>query len=108
MKALQRQFIAPFIVLTAIEVFVIVLMIDYSPEALRGGTEVANAALKVVNVVLIMVVVAALFVAQLFSCAWFGIWCGLTARKAARAVVKTIAWVIVLPIFLVVTLLFFR
>jgi len=107
MEALQRQFIAPFIVLTVIELFVIVLMIDYSPEALRGGTEalrggseVTNAVLKVISAVLIMVVVAALLVAQLFSCAWFGLWCGLTATKAAQAVVKTVAWVIVLPIFL--------
>ena len=100
MEALQRQFVAPFIVLTVIELFAIVLMIDYSPEALRGGTDVvANEVMKVANVVLIMVVVAALLVAQLFSCAWFGLWCGLTARKTAQAVVKTIAWVIVLPIF---------
>jgi hypothetical protein len=75
-------------------------MFDYSPESLRGGSDVVtNEVMKVANVVLVMVVVAALLAAQLFSCAWFGLWCGLTARKAAQAVVKTIAWVIVLPIF---------
>jgi ABC-type transport system involved in multi-copper enzyme maturation permease subunit len=92
MEALKRQFLPPFISLTMVEFVVVRLLIDYPSETLTRGGEVAGIAL-------VMVVVAGLFGAQLFSCAWFGLWCGLTAKKAAQALVKTLTWVIVLPIF---------
>jgi hypothetical protein len=90
--ALQRQFLRPFLALTIIELIVVVLLLDYSSDVLTSGTELLSA-------VLITVVTATVLGAQLFSCAWFGLWCGLTSRKPAQAVVKTVLWVFVLPFF---------
>jgi hypothetical protein len=91
-EALQRQFVAPFICLTAVEFLVTVFLLDYSADPSNAITAFASATA-------IIIVVAVLFAAQLFASAWFGLWCGFTTRRPSQAVVKTVAWVIVLPIF---------
>lgn len=89
-EALKRQFMAPFIALTIVELCVVTQMLDYSINRATAGVELAMAAL-------LTTIAAGIFAAQLMSAAWFGLWCGLTTRKSAHAVVKTLLWVIVIP-----------
>jgi hypothetical protein len=55
-----------------------------------------------VNAVVVMQIVSAVgslvtFVTSLFALGWFGMWMGLTSKKASLAVIKTIVFVQVLP-----------
>jgi hypothetical protein len=95
--ALQRQFLRPFIALTIIEFVVVVLLLDF-PREVVSSRDVVTSTNELISALLITIVAATVLCAQLFSCAWFGLWCGLTSRKPAQAVLKTILWVFVLPL----------
>lgn len=96
-NALQRQFLRPFIALTIIEFVVIALLLDF-PREVVYSRDVVTSSTELISAILITIVAATVLGAQLFSCAWFGLWCGLTSRKPAQAVLKTILWVFVLPL----------
>jgi ABC-type transport system involved in multi-copper enzyme maturation permease subunit len=81
--ALRRQFKIPFAALSISEV-VIAAILDMRAE----GVALAP---------VITCVAAAITGAQLLAVGWFGLWAGLTTKKSAHAVVKTILWVLVLP-----------
>jgi hypothetical protein len=87
MEALKRQFVAPFVTLCVAEVGIVALM---------DITTAGELALAVV----LTLVAAGLMAAQLMSAAWFGLWTGLTTKKSAHAVAKTIIYVLVLPTLL--------
>ena len=91
MQALQRQFLLPFVALTVVELLGVLLILDYS-----GGPVVASQ--KVALSILLTAFGGGLFASQLFAAAWFGLWSGLTSKKSAHAVAKTVLWVVVLPL----------
>ena len=83
-EVLRRQFFLPFVALSISEVIIAAVM-DVRTERAAFGP--------------VVTVVAAVFMgAQLVAVSWFGLWTGLTTKKPAHAVVKTILWVIVLPL----------
>jgi hypothetical protein len=86
-EALRRQFFLPFMALTISEI-----IIASALETRTGGTGLT---------VVTTGVAAAFFGAQLVAVGWFGLWSGLTTKKSAHAVVKTVLWVIVFPIAIV-------
>lgn len=83
LEALKRQFMEPFLVLSICEV-VVVAVLD-----IRGKGYFFP--------VVITPFAAGLMAAQLMAAGWFGLWAGLTTKKSAHAVVKTILWVLVIP-----------
>ncbi len=82
-EALRRQFFLPFAALSMAEVII--------AAALDVRTE--RAAFAPVATI----VGAAFMGAQMVAAGWFGLWSGLTTKKPAYAVAKTILWVMVLP-----------
>jgi ABC-type transport system involved in multi-copper enzyme maturation permease subunit len=88
MEALKRQFIAPFVALSVAEVGIVALL------DINTAGELALA-------VVLTMVAAGLMGAQLMAVAWFGLWTGLTSKKSAHAVAKTILWVLVGPMLLI-------
>ena len=83
-EALRRQFFLPFMVLTISEIII--------ASALETRTEGTGLSVVLTGVA------AAFLGAQLVAVGWFGLWTGLTTKKPAHAVVKTILWVMVLPL----------
>jgi hypothetical protein len=90
LEALKRQFMAPFIALTILQVLVVVNFTDFSRNPVTTGGELALA-------VVITLTISGVFATQLNAVAWFGLWSGLTAKKAAHAVAKTITFVLIIP-----------
>lgn len=84
MEAMKRQFLAPFLGLCGAE-FVVVALLDV--RSTREDTFVW----------LFTLFLAAITAVQLTSTAWFGLWSGLTTKKPAHAVAKTISYVLILP-----------
>ncbi len=83
-QALRRQFFVPFVALSISEIIVAAAL---DVRVTEGAAFAPVAAF----------VVAAFMGAQMVAVGWFGLWTGLTTKKSAHAVVKTILWVIVLP-----------
>jgi hypothetical protein len=83
-EALRRQFLVPFVALSISEV-----IIAASLDVRLGGEAFGP---------VITCVAAAFMGAQLTAVGWFGLWMGLTTKKSAHAVAKTILWVLVIPL----------
>ena len=83
-EALRRQFYLPFVALTISEIVI--------ASALETRTEGTGLGVVITGV-------AAVFMgAQLVAAGWLGLWTGLTTKKPAHASMKTILWVMVLPL----------
>jgi len=82
-EALRRQFMVPFVALSLSEV-VIGAALDVRAEGFAMTP-------------VITCVGAAFMGAQLTAVGWFGLWTGLTTKRSAHAVIKTVLWVLVLP-----------
>lgn len=94
--ALRRTFAVPILVLMLLEAGLNALQIE---ESIRNSLK--NSPTYPVDVVTYQIVnsVCSLLTSMtgLFAVAWFGMWMGLTTKKANHAVLKTIVFVQVLP-----------
>lgn len=87
MEALKRQFVAPFVTLCIAEVGIVALLDITTAD-------------KMALAIIVTLIGAGLMAAQLMSAAWFGLWAGLTTKRSAHAVAKTIIYVLVVPTLL--------
>jgi ABC-type transport system involved in cytochrome c biogenesis permease component len=83
MRALKRQFLGPAL---------LILLVDFL-LLLGGMREEADFA----DWVMLMFALAGLFIADLYTLAWVGMWLGLKARKTSRATAGNVARVLILP-----------
>jgi ABC-type Na+ efflux pump permease subunit len=85
MLAQRRQFLAPVIVIVAIDV--VFLFSGLRQVSVSGGA----------NWMWLCLAGISSFAADVYTLAWVGLWLGLTARHANRATSATVARVLVLP-----------
>jgi ABC-type transport system involved in multi-copper enzyme maturation permease subunit len=90
MEALRRQFMAPFILLTLIEIAALRNFFDFSNPYEAAG--------EFGLLIIVVLIVSGLFAGQLMAVAWYGLWSGLTTRKVGHAVAKTIIFVVIVPL----------
>ncbi|MCI0747935.1 MAG: ABC transporter permease [Verrucomicrobia subdivision 3 bacterium] len=86
LEALRRQFMGPLCTLAFLEYLVVLNF---------GGFNASGD----IDLLLIFLLLLALgiFAMDLLAVAWFGVWAGLTTKRPAHAVMKTIAYVLILP-----------
>ncbi|MCL5099462.1 MAG: hypothetical protein M1608_18390 [Candidatus Omnitrophica bacterium] len=84
--AIKRQFFFPTL---------IVLGMDLLP-VLTGLVEVGNAG-EMMLIIAVFSVAAAFLMADMYVLAWVGLWCGLKAKNAGRAIRQTVFDVLLLP-----------
>ena len=81
---------APFILLTLIEIAALRNFFDFSNPFEAGG--------QFGLLTVVVLIISGLFAAQLMAVAWYGLWIGLTTRKPGHAVAKTIIYVVIVPL----------
>jgi hypothetical protein len=103
--ALRRRFLIPALLLfcaqAALSAVQIKLMMQSMAAAPGGSVTVAGVSTGI-NAFVLMQIVSAVgslvtLITSLFALGWFGMWMGLTSKKASLAVIKTIVFVQVLP-----------
>ncbi len=99
--ALQRMLVAPAAIIlvmqaveTALTMRMFARMNAQSTTVTAGGAAIPNIE---IYQLLGGVTSGAAFVSTLLALGWFGMWMGLTTRKASLGVIKTIAFVAILP-----------
>ncbi len=95
-SALWRTYLVPVLVLLAFQTAASIGVIYETQMRMRGakfsanldyyGTEIATIAVEIIK-----------FTGNLVAVVWFGMWMGITTRKVSYAVLKTLAFTIVLP-----------
>jgi hypothetical protein len=90
-EALQRQFLAPIAVLCLLELVVSSNFVGFNARQVGE--------LWPFTIVVAMMLVA-MIAADLLAVTWFGLWMGLTNKRSAHAVAKTVIYVLVLPLVL--------
>ncbi len=100
--ALQRMFVAPAAIIlvmqvveTALTVRMFARMNAQSATVTAGGAVITHMELYQL---LGGVASGAAFVTTLLALGWFGMWMGLTTRKASLGIIKTLAFVAILPL----------
>ena len=83
--ALKRQFTWPVLVVLGADL--VMLLAGMREEFLEASDDW----------VLLGLGMMVLFILDLYASAWVGLWLSLTAKRASRAMIATIAWVLVLP-----------
>jgi hypothetical protein len=94
--ALRRTFLFPALLVLGLKMVGGLVMILEMQKTMAGTS--AGPGFNFVNAQMVNVVAGAVnFVGDLVAIAWFGMWMGVTTKKATIAVVKAFAFVIVLP-----------
>jgi hypothetical protein len=98
-RALWRMFGAPVLVLVAVESAGVWLsqQVTWGTVASQGGVAISQTLIAVASVAITAVTTAG----NLLALAWFGLWMGLTSKNISLAVLKTIAFVQVVPWFVI-------
>jgi hypothetical protein len=98
-RALWRMFGAPVLVLVAVESAGVWLsqQVTWGTVANQGGVAISQTLIAVASVAITAVTTAG----NLLALAWFGLWMGLTSKNISLAVLKTIAFVQVVPWFII-------
>jgi hypothetical protein len=91
-EALKRQFLAPIAVLCFLEFVILLNFLGFNP----GQTGDCFALSTIFGLML-----AAMIATDLLAVTWFGLWMGLTSKRSAHAVARTVIYVLVLPLVLV-------
>ena len=87
-EAVKRQFRGPFLALCLLEVTVVMSFVALNNDNLA----------EFILPLLFTLLACGLLAAELIATAWYGLWSGLTTKKAANAIAKTILYVLVLPL----------
>jgi ABC-type transport system involved in multi-copper enzyme maturation permease subunit len=101
--ALRRRFLLPALLLLCAQAALSAGQIQLIAQSMAGagGPATASAGSGINEFVLQQIVSAAgslvSFITGLFALGWFGMWMGLTSKKASLAVIKTIVFVQVVP-----------
>jgi ABC-type transport system involved in cytochrome c biogenesis permease component len=95
--ALRRTFLFPAMLVVGLKTLGGLAMILEMQKAM-AGTASGGPGFNFIHSQIVTVAAGAVnFVGDLLAIAWFGMWMGLTSKKTTTAVVKTFAFVIVLP-----------